>query len=117
MPLVPSRFTKRLFTPAMAVFAVSIVSFAVYLPALRNGFVSWDDGQNLVDNPYFRGFGWAQLRWMWTNHLMEHYVPLTWMSFGLDYLLWKQNGFGYHLTNIVLHSINAGLFCWLALAI
>jgi len=117
MRFVPSGFTKRVFTPALAVVAVSLVSFAVFLPALWNGFVSWDDGQSLVANPNFRGFGWTQLRWMWINHLMEHYVPLTWMSFGLDYVLWKQHGFGYHLTNVLLHSINAGLFCWLAFAI
>jgi len=108
--LVPSKLT------AVAV-AVSLISLVVFLPALRNGFVSWDDGLNLVENPYFRGFGWPQLKWMWTNHLMEHYVPLTWMSFGLDYVLWKQHGFGYHLTNILLHSVNAGLFSGLALAL
>jgi protein O-mannosyl-transferase len=117
MSFLPSGFTKRLFTPAVAAVAVSLVSLIAFLPALRNGFVSWDDGINLLNNPYFRGLGRAHLRWMWTNHLMEHYVPLTWMSFGLDYVLWKERGFGYHLTNILLHSVNAGLFFWLAFTI
>jgi len=108
---------KRLFTPSVAAVVVSLVSLSVFLPAVRNGFVHWDDGTNVVANPYFRGFGWTQLRWMWTNHLMEHYVPLTWMSFGLDYTIWKQRSFGYHLTNILLHSVNAGLFFCLAVAL
>jgi hypothetical protein len=108
-------WSKRTFSPAFIAVAISVVSFLVFLPALHNGFVGWDDGTNLVKNPYFRGLGWAQLKWMWTNHLMEHYVPLTWMTYGLDYVLWKQRSYGYHLTNILLHAVNAGLFFWLAL--
>ncbi len=105
-----------MISPALAAIAVGLLSFMTFLPALRNNFVTgWDDGVNLVDNPYFRGFGWTQFKWMWTNHLLEHYVPLTWMSFGLDYVVWKLNPVGYHLTNILLHGVNAGLFLWLAL--
>jgi len=112
---LPAGIAKRLLSPATLAVAVCIVSLAVFLPALKNGFVAWDDGPNLVDNPYYRGLGWPQLRWIWTNHLMEHYVPLAWMSFALDYVLWQQRSFGYHLTNILIHSLNAGLFFWLAL--
>ena len=109
--------TKGGWTAGLAAAAVSVLSFIAFLPALRNNFVRWDDGTNLVENPYYRGLGWAQLKWMWTNHLLEHYVPLTWMSFGLDYAIWKQNAFGYHFTNILLHGVNAGLFFLLALAL
>lgn len=98
--------------------AIGVLSCLVFLPTLKNNLLKgWDDGVNLIENPYFRGFGWPQLKWMWTNHLMEHYIPLTWMSFGLDYLFWKQNSVGYHLTNILLHGLNAGLLFWLALAL
>jgi protein O-mannosyl-transferase len=70
-----------------------------------------------VDNPYFRGFTRAHLHWMWTNHLLSHYVPLTWMSFGLDYDIWGREARGYHLTNVLLHACNAGLFYLLSLAL
>ena len=101
---------------ALAV-ALVIITFVAFLPALKNGFVSWDDGTNLVDNPYFRGFTWPHLKWMWTNHLLSHYVPLMWMSFGLDYIIWGRGAFGYHLTNVVLHALNSGLFFLLSLAL
>jgi len=39
------------------------VSFIVFLPALDAGFVNWDDDQNFLDNPNYRGLGAAQLRW------------------------------------------------------
>src|SRR5712691_1046038 len=36
-------------------------------------------------------------------------MPLTWISFALDYLLWGMNPFGYHLTNLLLHAASAVL--------
>src|SRR5258705_4157979 len=93
---------------------VALVTFAAFLPALNNGFVSWDDQKNFLENPHYRGLGWAQLAWMWTTFHMGHYVPLSWMSLGLDYNLWGMNAAGYHLTNVLLHTANAVLVYFLA---
>ncbi len=43
-----------------------------------------------------------------------HWIPLTWVSFGLDYTLWGLDPFGYHLTNVILHAANAALFLLVA---
>jgi tetratricopeptide (TPR) repeat protein len=83
---------------------------AVFSPALHNEFVEWDDFVNLLENPHYRGLGWAQLRWMTSNTLMGHYIPVTWLTFGLDYVLWGMDPFGYHLTNALLHAANAAVF-------
>src|SRR3989454_6570905 len=88
---------------------IAVVTFAAFLPALHNQFVNWDDDKNFLENPHYRGLGWTQLTWMWTTH-MGHYIPLTWMTFGLDYLLWGMNPRGYHLTNLLLHAANAAVF-------
>src|SRR5256886_249736 len=88
---------------------IALVTVAAFLPALQNQFVSWDDDENFLDNPHYRGLGWTSLRWMWTTHL-GHYIPLTWMTLGLDYLLWGMNPFGYHLTSLLLHAANAVAF-------
>jgi Tfp pilus assembly protein PilF len=85
------------------------VTFVTFLPILGNDFVNWDDLDNLTDNPFYRGLGWSQLRWMWTTTLMGQYIPLTWMTFGLDYLVWGMNPLGYHLTSLLLHAANAAL--------
>src|SRR5437667_4977153 len=50
---------------------------------------------------------------MWTTHL-GHYIPLTWMTLGLDYLLWGMNPVGYHLTSLLLHATNAVVLYFLA---
>src|SRR5207249_1788455 len=83
---------------------------AAFLPTLQNQFVNWDDDENFLDNPHYRGLGWTQLRWMWTTFHLGHYIPLTWMTFGLDYRLWGMNPFGYHLTSLLLHAANAVVF-------
>ena len=92
-------------------FAVALAVFLVYSGTLRYGFLNWDDSTNFLLNPHYRGLGWEQLRWMLTSSLrMGHYMPLTWLTFGLDFDLWGMNPFGYHLTNVLLHSANAAIF-------
>src|SRR6058998_1593140 len=93
----------------LAPLVVVLFTLAAFLPALQNQFVNWDDHENFLDNPHYRGLAWSHLRWMWTTH-RGHYIPLTWMTFGLDYLLWGMNPLGYHLTNLLLHAANAVVF-------
>src|SRR5712664_308683 len=105
----------RLALPERAIpLAIALVVVAVFAVGLRNEFVQWDDYSNLVDNPHFRGLGWAQIRWMFTTTLMGHYIPLTWLTFGLDYVIWGMQPAGYHFTNLVLHAANAALFYWVS---
>jgi tetratricopeptide (TPR) repeat protein len=93
--------------------AIALVTAAVFAPALRNGFV-WDDDINLLANAGYRGLGWPQLHWMLTATTMGHWIPLTWLTFGLDSVLWGMNPAGYHVTNIVLHAANAAVFFFVA---
>src|SRR5438552_756807 len=94
---------------AVIPLVIAFSTFAAFLPTLQNQFVSWDDDKNFLENPHYRGLGWTHLRWMWTTHL-GHYIPLTWMTLGLDYLLWGMHPLGYHLTNLLLHAANAVVF-------
>src|SRR5438128_3854800 len=101
----------------LAPLLIALVTFAAFLPTLQNQFVNLDDEKNFLENPHYRGLGWTQLRWMWTTSLMGHYIPLTWMTLGMDYVLWGMNPFGYHLTSLLLHVANAAVFYVLVLRI
>jgi Flp pilus assembly protein TadD len=107
----PTFATSSILTPAI----VAAVTFVVFLPALRNGFVAWDDDKTFLANPHYRGLGRDELRWMWSTFHLGHYVPLSWMTLGFDYVLWGMNPLGYHLTNVVIHCGNAALLYFLAL--
>jgi tetratricopeptide (TPR) repeat protein len=101
--------------PALAGWAlpalVVTLTLVAFFPALHHEFLGWDDAKNYLDNPHYRGLGPRQLAWMFTTFHMGHYIPLTWMTFGLDYLLWGMTPSGYHLTNILFHSATA-LACY-----
>ncbi len=105
---LPSALPQRCASWLVPVL-IALVTFAAFLPTLQNQFVTWDDAANFLDNPHYRGLAWTHIRWMWTTHL-GHYIPLTWMTLGLDYLLWGMNPVGYHLTSLLLHAANAVVF-------
>src|SRR2546426_906143 len=93
----------------------ALAPLVVFAPGVGNDFVDWDDNLNFVTNPYYRGLGWSQLRWMLTATVTGHYIPVTWMTLGLDYVLWGMNPAGYHLTNLVLHALNTVAFALIAI--
>lgn len=88
------------------VFAAAVVTF---WPGVSGDFLNWDDRENVVTNPGVHGLGPAQLKWMWSGVVLGHYIPLTWMSFGLNYVLGGLNPWGYHVLNLCLHGANTVL--------
>lgn len=88
---------------AALIFAAT---FLVFSRSLGGDFLDWDDRSNLVDNVFYRGFN---LPWIFGLYFV-HWYPLTWLSFALDHALWGLHPFGFHLTNVLLHSANAVLF-------
>lgn len=86
----------------------ALATFTAFIPALSGEFLNWDDLDILVNNPHYRGFSWASLRWIFGFHF-GHYYPLTWLSFAANHALWELNPFGFHLTNSLIHAANAAL--------
>ena len=94
---------------ALGALLAAAIAFLPFLRVFDNQFVNFDDTDLLVYNPFYRGLGLAQLGWMVTTFRMGHYMPLTWLSYGLDFITWGMDPLGYHLTNLVLHAMNAAL--------
>jgi Flp pilus assembly protein TadD len=86
-----------------------VVTALLFLPALGGGFIDWDDASLLVRNPWYRGLAPANLAWMFGTVRMGHWMPLNWISFGVDYVVWGMNPLGYHLTNVLLHAAAAAM--------
>ena len=84
---------------------IVLITGWVFLPVLQNGFVDGDD-KTLINNLAYRGLGWSELRWMFAGFHFGTYQPLTWLTFGLDYVVWWTDPFGYHWTNLLLHAGN-----------
>jgi len=102
------KLSGRQQTRLLTILIASVV-FASFLPVLNNGFV-WDDDLSLVSNFNYRGLSFSNLYWMFTTFHDANYHPLFWLTLGVDFVLWDMSPAGYHLTNLVLHVLNAVLF-------
>jgi protein O-mannosyl-transferase len=87
----------------------ALIALIVYLPALRNDFVYWDDNLYIFQNTHIQSFDFAFVKWAFLNFSASNWHPLTWMSHALDYAVWGLNPLGHHLTNIILHAVNTFL--------
>ncbi len=107
-PVISPAASRSIFLRSGVPLLVGAAAVVPFLSALSGGF-NWDDIPNLVENPRYRGLDWTHLKWMFTTMLLGHYIPLTWLSFGFDYAVGGMNPRGYHLTNVLLHGVNAAL--------
>ncbi len=93
---------------------VGLLAVLVYLPALHDSFVNWDDPYYVYHNQAIRHLGLPLLRWALVDFHAGNWHPLTWLSHAGDYALWGLNSAGHHLTSILLHGINSLLTVLLA---
>ncbi|MEP9410070.1 MAG: tetratricopeptide repeat protein [Candidatus Brocadia sp.] len=94
-----------LFTLIMALPALS------YLNSLGNAFV-YDDHLTITSNHFIREWRYlsaffSQKYFAVSNELT--YRPIVTLSYFLEYALWGLKPAGYHLTNIIIHTLNVYL--------
>ncbi|PYM97854.1 MAG: hypothetical protein DME08_09100 [Candidatus Rokuibacteriota bacterium] len=89
---------------------IAAITYAVFTPVLGGEFLNWDDRDNFLLNEHYRGLGWAQIQWMVSTTHAGLYMPLTWLTFGLNFAVSGMNPFAYHLTSLLLHALNAAVF-------
>lgn len=100
--------------PALACAAVTAL---VYVPALSNGFVTWDDPEVLLENLHVRRLDAESLGWMWSTFHTGNWIPLTWLSHALVYRLARLDPWAHHAANVALHALNTSLVYLLARAL
>jgi len=86
---------------------------AVFHPVLGHDFVRYDDFNYVVQNPLLR-MSWPDALWFSLTPQHSNWVPLTWLSFRLDFALFGLQPAGYHATNVLLHAL-ASLILYLTL--
>jgi len=96
---------------------VSFITLMVFLPALQNEFVNWDDVNYVYENPYIRSPWRKVFKWAFASFSEGNWHPLTWISHAIDYNIWGLKPLGHHLTNNVLHALNALLVVFLSIGL
>jgi protein O-mannosyl-transferase len=101
--------------PRFICLALALVTLLAYLPVHRDGFILYDDGDYLTQNPVVQaGLTWAGVKWAFTTWHACNWHPLTWLSHMLDCELFGLDAGAHHLVNVLLHAGSAAvLFLWL----
>ncbi|MBU0478119.1 tetratricopeptide repeat protein [bacterium] len=93
------------------ILIIILTGIVAYLTSFQNNFV-WDDIGLISVNPYIKS--WKHIGDIFTSFLYHKtgeggifYRPIVSLSFLIDYSIWKENPVGYHLTNLLLHILNA----------
>jgi Flp pilus assembly protein TadD len=98
--------------PVVAAFALVVLTAVAYGPAYRADFI-WDDDDYVTDNAALDSLGGLARIWTVPGAVPQYY-PLTFTSFWLEHRFFGDAPFGYHVTNVALHALNAVLV-WLVL--
>jgi Tfp pilus assembly protein PilF len=92
---------------ALDMLLLVILVLVIYGRTLGYDFQSnFDDNWYILYNDAVKGISWGNLRSAFTGFYVSHYLPLTIVSFMLDYTLWGGAPSGFHLTNLVIHAVN-----------
>jgi tetratricopeptide (TPR) repeat protein len=100
-----SFLSKRVLLACLVLIAASV---AVYAPVSHFGFVTWDDPEYVVGNVHVsQGLTWQGARWALTSTDEANWHPVTWLSHMLDVQLYGMNAGPQHVTNLVIHILDA----------
>jgi len=95
-----------------AVWAVCLLLVAaiglVFGPTVRHGFLNYDDGEYVFENPkILNGLTFDGIEWVFTHSHAANWHPLTGLSHLLDCQIYGLWAGGHHLTNVLLHAATA----------
>lgn len=90
------------------ILAFAILTLIVFWGCMGNAFIDLDDDEYVTANPNVsRGLTSAGLQWAFTTFDYFYWQPLTWVSLQIDASLHGLNPWGFHLTNVALHTATA----------
>ena len=94
---------KHIFPLGTLIF---FFTFILFIPALQNEFVNWDDNRYIYENQAIKHFNLQFLKYIFFDGGPSNWHPLTMLSHGIDYFIWGEKPFGHHLTSILFHALN-----------
>ena len=105
----------KLFKNILSVFLLSTITFLTFSSALQNDFVNYDDAKYIANNPVIKALAWPNIQQMFSNVFFQplHYLPLTLLSWTIEYHFVKLTPHVYIFNNIILHTANTLLIFWL----
>lgn len=100
-----------LSTSRLSLIAALLALNAATFSAVRSyPFADLDDPQYVSENPHVaQGLTLESVTWAFTEVHASYWIPVNWLSHMVDVELYGLHAGGHHLTNVLLHSVNAVL--------
>lgn len=94
--------------------ALVLATLFTYAPTFNNGYI-WDDDDYVTNNATLLSL--QGLKDIWIDfEATPQYYPLVHTTYWIEYRLWGLKPTGYHVTNVLLHTLGA-LLLWRALRV
>jgi protein O-mannosyl-transferase len=93
----PSRFLP------FACGGLVLLCLLTFANSLGGEFLNWDDDSLVTQNPHIRSLSGEAIGRMFSEPIGYTYQPLRLLSYAIDYRLWGDKPFGYHVVNLLLH--------------
>jgi len=97
----------------IAICLILIVTSAVLSPCLKNDFTNWDDESYVIQNKEIRELSWSNIKQIFSSFYVSLYLPLTMLSYSIEYHFFGLDPAPYHTTNLLLHLLNSLLVFWM----
>jgi len=102
------KFQTRRIQNKNLLYIIILLALIIHIRCLNNSFVNLDDPYYL-NHEYIKNLNWNNFKLI-LNPLSNmdrgnYYQPLVFITYSLDYYIWKLNYSGYHLTNLFIFII------------
>lgn len=96
----------------LSILILILVCVTLFINTLNNAFI-WDDKDLILKNKYIRSIRsipslFDPIRWRQSSIVLlgrYKFRPISTATFALDYRVWKTNPTGYHISNLLLHTM------------
>ena len=105
------------FQPRFGIYLLLFLCLVSYFNTLGNGFLNFDDyDERILRNPFLTAsWQWNHVLTAFTQATAGYYDPVYVLSYVVDHKIWGWNPTGFHLNNLLLHTVNS-IFIFLLLS-
>ncbi|MBN8702920.1 MAG: hypothetical protein J0M08_07635 [Bacteroidetes bacterium] len=90
-----------------------VITVVLFLPTLNNKSINLDDPQYVFQNTDIQDFKINNIKLLFKSTYVGNYQPISMFTYLIDYKIWGANAKGFHLTNLIFHTINTLLLFYL----
>lgn len=85
---------------------IIIICLIAFAPIIKSEFINYDDPYYVLNNPYITKLGYENIKQIFTGKSIDLYIPLTILSYSIDYSISGISPMIFHTSNLILHILN-----------